>query len=320
MHPFRFRWLLLATTLVLLAACGNKGDEQDATAHTTPAKSVLATARLLKNGQFDALLQHVLPPDAYRQARAAWQHNHSGMQEASVSDRQHFAQAMQRITAPDAEHKLWAQLQPKLEQFNKQYKNQLPVTAGFMQMMLGSQIDKSDTLTADQKSQAKNVVQTLGDWIRTTDWGNPDKARHAIDVVTSTARKLDIHTLDQANALNYDQAMQKYAVLWGGLKQLLDTYGLSVEKTLDSVTAKTLQSNSHAATVQLHYTLLGKPQTLDVQMINMDGRWYDKALVDHWHKHQAEQAARAASTAAAASAAPAATARPASAATVRSAK
>jgi hypothetical protein len=84
--------------------------------------------------------------------------------------------------------------------------------------------------------------------------------------------------------MNYDQAMQKYTVVWNGLKQLLDVYGLSVDKTLDSATAKTVHSDAHTATVRVNYTLLGKPQHMTVDLVKIDHHWYDKDLLDHWRK------------------------------------
>jgi hypothetical protein len=311
MQPIRSRWLLLAAAFALLPACGKQSSEQSGNGSKTPAKAVLTTVQLLKSGQMDDLLQHVLPPDAYQQVRTRWNAHHTELDQASEAQRKRFAATMQRFTEPGAEKKLWAQVQPKLDQFDKKYKQQLPVTIGVVQLMLGSEINKSDQLTADQKKQAGDLVSALGQWAQQADWGNPDKVKHAIAVITGSARKLDIKTLQQVNALTYKQAMQKYGVVWNGFKQLLDIWGLSIDKTLDSVTAKTIVSDQYKATVQVHYVLLGKPQTLDVQMVKLDNRWYAKDLMDRWYKYKTDAAEAASAAASASAAAPASAASPA---------
>jgi hypothetical protein len=308
MLTIRSRWLILAAAFVLLPACSDKGKQAatDATANATPAKTVLTTVQLLKSGQFDPLMQHVLPPAAYQQMRADWQKQHDKIGKISDADRRKFAKNMAQLTAPDAEQKIWAQVKPQLEKMDKQYQARMPMMIGFGQIALSTQISNSKQLTPDQKKQANDLVSTLGTWAQNTHWTDPAKVKQAIGVVTGTARKLDLKTLDQAVALPYAKAMQKYGVAWNGVKQMLDIYGLSLDKTLDSFSAKTLSSTADDARVQVAYTLLDKPQQLTVHMVKKDGRWYDKDLLDHWQKmQQREQAASASSTAGVASATPA---------------
>jgi hypothetical protein len=309
MIQIRSRWLVAASTVALLAACG-KSDHSPAspTASTTPAKTVLTTVQLFKQGDFDGLMKHILPPDQYKRMRAEWKSKRADIKHISDADRQKFAKGMAQLTAPDAEQKLWARVQPKLAQASKKYKAQVPLMVGMGQVMMDTKISNSKQLTADQKKQATNVVDAVGGWAQKAEWTNPDKLKQAIGVVTDTARKLDIKTLDQAVKMNYDQAMKRYTTGWNGIKRILGIYGLSVDKTLDSATAKTLSSDAHTAKVRVDYTLLGKPQQLTVDLIKIDGRWYDKDLLDHWRKalEQDSQPGTAASAPASAKSAPAA--------------
>ncbi|GAB3022608.1 hypothetical protein GCM10027285_00200 [Oleiagrimonas citrea] len=304
----RSRWLVAAFAFALLPACGksDKAAQQSATASTTPAKTVLTSIELLKNGQFDPLLQHVLPPADYKEMRAQWTAQHSKMKQISEHDRQQFAENMAKLTAPDAEQKIWAETQPKLQQLDKKYKTQLPMMIGVGQIMLDTQISNAKNLTPDQKKQATDVVSALGQWAQKVPWTDPDKLKQAIGVLTSTARKLDIKTLDQATSMGYDESMKKYGVVWGGVKKALKVYGLSLDKTLDSAKAKTLTSDAHTATVKVDYTLLGQPQSMTLDLVKVDDRWYDKDLLDHWRKALDRHAPAAASSTATAGNAPAA--------------
>lgn len=305
----RSRWLVAALAFALLPACGkNDNSQSSATANSTPAKTVLTTVHLFRDGKFDALMQHVLPPAEYKRMRAEWKAKHDEMHQITDEDRQKFAEGMSQLTAPDAEQQIWAKVEPQLQKAEKQYKAQLPMMIGMGQVMLSTQISNAKQLTPDQKKQASDVVDALGSWAQQTPWLDHDKLKQAIGVVTSSARKLNLKTLDQAVGLTYEQALDKYGVAWGGMKQVLDIYGLSVDKTLDSATAKTLNSDDRTATVEVDYTLLGKPQHVTVDLVKIDDRWYDKDLLDHWRKALDEDQPAAAASTAAAPAATAATA------------
>ncbi len=306
MALIRYRWLAPLLALALLAACGQNHDgAASGHASATPAKSVLSSIHLLQKGQFDALLQQLLPPAEYRRMRAFWTARHARLGQASARDRARFARAMAELTAPDANQRIWSRIQAKLRQMDPQTRARLPLMIGMGQLMLSTRISQADQLSPDQKQQAGDVLEAVGSWAQKTDWTDQDRIRRVVGVVTATARKLDLGTLDQVAALDYAQAMRKYAVVWSGLKQALDVYGLSLDQTLDSVTARTLQSDAHTATVRVDYTLLGKPQHLTVDMIRIDNHWYDKDLLDHWRKALQRAAPAPAVSAAAAAGKPA---------------
>ena len=291
MFKIRSRWLLVAGAVALLAACGKhdqSASSAEANASATPARTVLATLQLVKQGRLDELFKHVLPPAEYQRMRAEWKARHAQMKQVSDADRKKFAEGMSHLTAPDADQQIWARIQPRLAQMDKQAKARLPLMIGMGQIMLDTQIGNARQLTPDQKKQATGVVDAVGAWAQKIDWTDAGHIKQVIGVVTSTARKLDLKTLDQAVGMNYDQAMQKYTVVWNGLKQAFDVYGLSLDKTLDSATAKTLDSDAHTATVRVDYTLLGQPQHVTVDLVKIDNRWYDKDLLDHWRQATGE--------------------------------
>lgn len=273
--------------LLVLAGCSKDKEAEQAAASATPAKAVMASATLLKAGDFDALMQHVLTPADYKNMRADWGKDHDKSR-ITAEDRQKFAQNMARLTAPDAEQKLYAELEPKLAEFDSKYKVQLPLYIGMGQTLMGTQIDQSVEMTPEQKTQAKDVLAALATWAAQTPWGDKAKAKQAIAVVVDTARKLNLKTIDQAYALDYKGAMQRYTTGWTGLKQALAVYGLSINDTLDSVTAKTLSEKGDTARVSVSYSILGKPISTELDMVRKDGRWYDANVLKKWRDARAK--------------------------------
>ena len=294
------RFALSLAVLLLLAACGKDKQAEQATASAAPAKAVMTSVRLLKAGDFDALMQHVLTPADYKDMRADWGKD-PDPSKISAADRQQFAENMMRLTAPDAEQNLFAELKPKLDTFDAKYKVQLPLFIGMGQTLAGTQIDLSTEMTSAQKNQAKDVLGALASWAGETPWGDPVKAKQAIGFVVDTARKLDLKTLGQAYSLDYPAAMQRFNTGWTGFKQVLAVYGLPVNDILDSVQAKTLSVDGEHAKVAVSYSILGKPISTELEMLRKDDHWYDANILNKWEKQRAEELARRQAPGAAAS-------------------
>ena len=86
-----------------------------------------ASVDLIKAGDFNGLWKHALPPADYANLRADWSRHQQDPRPITAEDRAKFNETMQQLTGPDAENKLYAELQPKLAAMEQQYKDQLPV-------------------------------------------------------------------------------------------------------------------------------------------------------------------------------------------------
>ncbi len=299
--PLRLVVAVVAAGLVL-AACHNESPQQKlADQSAKPAAAVQNTIPPLKGGDFDSLLQHLLPPADYRQLRSDWKgRERESLAKVSDADRRRFAKEMAALTAPGAKQKQLAKLEPVLDAWDTKYKQRVPMIVGIARIMVGTRITQSDSMTGKQKIEARGVLDALATWAQDTDWGDKAKAKQAVGVVVDTARALKLKTLDQAYQLDFEQAMQRYGTAWMGLKELLSVYGLSVDSVLDSMKVKPLKQNGDSATVQVDYTILGKPMTSTLEMVRKGKRWYPRDFLKHWRKSRA-RLARGASTARAAS-------------------
>jgi hypothetical protein len=309
--PALHRFLLPFAAALALAACHHQ-NAAETSGGSTPEAAVQESAQLIRDGDFNGFWKHALPPADYATMRADWSELRPADRPISPADRARFEQVMRQLTAPDAEKTLYAELKPKLQQMEKQYKDQMPVMIGIGQAIAGTAIAQSKTLSEGQKKQANDVLATLLPWAQQAPWFDQDKARQAVDALVATARQLDLKTPDELRTLGFDDAMKKYGEAFGGLKKLLAIYGLSIDDTLDSVKATTVSVEHGQAHVQIAYTLLGKPLTADAQMMLDHGRWYDAALVRSVRQaHERAQQSRAAAAASAAAPAHAASTAPA---------
>ena len=284
------RLLALALLPALLLAC-SRGSGPVESGGASPGAAVLESVRLLRDGNFDGLWRHALPTADYAAYRASWGAARDRSR-ITPENRQQFAATMAALTAPDAQQQLWQRLRPQLALYEHKYKSQMPTLIGMLETIGGSAIERSTTLSDAERQQARSALLAVGSWAQSVNWGDPAKAKTALGILTDTARQLNLHTLDQVEALDYAQANADYTLLWGGLKRLLAVYGLSLDDVLDSAQVKVLSNDGHVAVVRLRFDLLGKPISSDSTLILQDGRWYDRDTLLDWRKRAAALAAR----------------------------
>jgi len=274
-----------------------------AVAPTTPDAAVAVSIKALRDNNIAALIENALPAPEAVKLKADWNKDMNS-EPITDEDRKEFAEKMAALTAPDAEAKMYAQIQPKLAEFDKQSAQQMPMMIAMGQGFAKSAIAQNKDLSDAQKKQAEDLLDATAQWAQSTKFTDPALVKAAIAEICKTARAVNLKTADEARALSYEQAMQKAGIVLGGVKAVLAVYGLNIDKTLDSVKIDAGAASGDAATVTVTYVAFDKPFTTEAQMVKVDGRWYGKHAIDQWHKHQAEIAA-AGKTAAPAEPAPA---------------
>jgi len=284
--PFLRHAALPLFAALLLGACHGK-DAASQPGGRSPVAAVQASIDLVKAGDFNGLWKHALPPADYANLRADWSRHEQDQRPITAEDRVKFNETMQQLTAPDAENKLYAQLQPKLAAMEQQYKDQLPVLISVGEALVKNGIAQSKDLTPTQKTQANDALDVITPWAQQTPWFDQARARQAIGVAVATARKLDLKGPEQLRTMDFDAVMGKYAIGYGGLKQLLVIYGLSVDDTLDSIKLSELSNSNGHAVVKIDYTLLGKPLSTESKLVQENGRWYSEDMLANVRKsHQ----------------------------------
>jgi hypothetical protein len=278
--PYLRHALLPLFGALLLSACHGR-DDASQPGGSTPEMALQGSVDLLKAGDFNGLWKHALPPADYATLRADWGRRAQERQPITAEDRAKFNDTMQKLTGPDAENKLYAELQPKLVTMEQQYKDQLPVLISIGEAFLKNGAAHSKSLTADQKAQAGGVLDVLGSWAQQATWFDQAKAKQAVGVAVATARKLDLKSPDQLRNMDFYTAMAKYSTGFAGAKQLLAIYGLSIDDTLASVKLTPISNSSGHAVVKVEYTLLGKPLSAESKMVQQDGRWYAEDMLDN---------------------------------------
>lgn len=271
----RFVSLAAAGLLSLgLVACGGGSSSDPAEATATPDAAVKASSNALRQNDIGQFVKLVLPEARYNEVKAKYEARERSVPDASEAAE--FAEMMTKLTAADAETALLAELEPHLAQFEAEMAPQMPMMIGMGRGMAVQGIQQNADMSEDQKRQATQLVDALGNWLSGVKLADRALAKQAIAKTVATARKLDLKTLDQVNALSFEQALDKAGIAFGGLKDVLGVYGFDVNAAFDSTQVEVLKSEGDAARVKVGYTLLGTAITSEQDMVRDGGRWYGK--------------------------------------------
>ncbi|HET9485292.1 MAG TPA: hypothetical protein VFO79_15120 [Xanthomonadales bacterium] len=282
------RYAMALALAALFVAC--KKDEEAAAspaavakATATPQAAIESAVEHLKTGNIKALVLSQVPPDHVDEMRANWQ-KELAEDPPTEQEKQEFEAMMAELTAPDAEAKLMEKLEPQLVKFETEYAPQLPMMIGMGQGLLQQGIKDNKDLTEPQKLEAAKSVDALAKWIQSVKFSDRALAREAVGHVVNAARELDLETLDQARALDFDTAMEKSGIAYRAAKKVLEAYGLSLDKTLDSVRTEVISQQGDNAKVKVSYTMFEQPMSFETELVRIDGRWYGKQAIEELNK------------------------------------
>lgn len=259
--------LMLAVLVALLQACG--GDEKSSAAKIdmdTPDGALMATIEALKQNDVKSLMKASMSVADYDKAVADFE---KAKNEPSESDKAQFAQMMQMLTADGAEDNLMTMAGPQLEQARQQ----LPMMLMMGKGMAAQAIESSAEVPANQKESAVKVVNAFMDFVSENDVLSEEVTRKAISAAVSTAKELNMNSLDDLKAMSFDDAMGKAGIVMGGAKNILGAYGISLDDVLSSVKVSDVQTAGDSATMKLAYEFLGQSFDQDVKMVKKDGKW-----------------------------------------------
>lgn len=275
---FKFKHLALAGALALaLAACGKKEEAAESPAAVQaqaqqmgPTDTLKATTDAFRKNDLTALLALSLPPAKLAEMKADWDKNRA--EPVTDEDRKEFADGWGKLTADGAVDSLMAEVSPQLEQMQMQ----LPMMMPMFQGMATMGVQENEDLTEEQKTAATGAITGLFSWAQTADLANADKLRQALTIAHERGRSLELNSLDDVRALEFEQALTKGSVMLAALKEMLNVYGLSLDDIAASMKAEEVATTADLAKVRTSYTLFGQDISYETELVKQDGRWYSK--------------------------------------------
>ena len=260
--------LLLAATLAL-PAC-----RRSAVAPGDPVAAVKGLAKALRDDDLLRYSQLTMPPELRKRAQQRWHEKLQLAPPPTPAQQQDYARWMQRLTAPDADAKLYARFDSRMKKFEGEIGSQWPLMQATGTLFLNGLIKANDKLSDAEKEHARAVGGALLAWLRPELVSDRVRAKQAIAVITATARDLDLPTLADSRALEMDESLEKGSELLKAGKRIAAIYGLDVNASLDAVDARVVEASGNDATMEVSYPLLGKTVSFEMELVRIQGRWY----------------------------------------------
>ena len=264
--------LLLIAMFGLVACGGDDGansaaDEMAKMDTSTPDGAFMASVAAMKSNDFAALIKNSLSEAQYNELVTEFENNKTS--NFSEADKAQFAQTITMLTADGAEENLYAMAAPQLEQARAM----LP-----MMLMMGKDqiiqgIKTNPMLPETQRDSAAKIVGAAMDWAGENDILSDEKTKAAIAAVVSTAKALDMQSLDQVQNMSFDQALEKGSIAMGGFKNVLGAYGISMDDMLGSVAVDTVDVEGDKATMNVSFDVFGEQVKQTMTMVKKDGVW-----------------------------------------------
>ncbi|HEY4146410.1 hypothetical protein [Pinirhizobacter sp.] len=266
--------LFLALAACLLVAC-HQEDAPAPVAVTPPEAALKASVDLLGRGDFAGFWQHALPPADFANLKADWQRRPGLLDEP---DRQRLDTSLAELGRDGADKRLWTEISPFVLHFERDYREQMPLTIGIFQSIAMTGIGSATSLTTAQKALAREAVLALGPWAQAAPWGDVAAAHKAIDIAVAAGKDLQF-TADGKPA-DFETSMRNQQLAFNAVVDMAHLYHLDLDAMFASAHTQVLENTEASARVRVMYTLVDRPLSIDIAMVREDGRWYDRDLLE----------------------------------------
>jgi hypothetical protein len=278
-HWRRLLWPTALVVLSLALAFLAGGCHREVVAPGDPVAAVKGLAEALHDNDLVRYWRLTLPPALQKAVQARWKARLATAPAPTEQQEKDYARMMARLTAPDAEAKLYRSLDPKLKKLETEIGSQWPMMQTTAGIFIKGIIQANDKLSPAEKEHAKAVGIAVLDWAQPAVITDRARAKQAITVMTETARELDLPTLAQARALELIPALEKFDIALKGGKKLGLIYGVDVDAALANVDVKLVAASGDSATTEVSYPLLGRTVSFQMELLRRDGRWYSADAV-----------------------------------------
>ena len=125
----------------------------------------------------------------------------------------------------------------------------------------------------DEEEQQYQAALGMATWLGELDIMDEDKAKESIGILCAAARELDITSLDQVQALGFEEALERGGTALGSIMDVFKVYGLDLEGVFESAEIEAVIDGT-AAKVPVTIQMFGEDYEFMHALQLVDGKWY----------------------------------------------
>lgn len=239
-----------------------------------PVFQIKGLVHQFRVGDVAGLAQALIPPAKWEEVRTAYELKRQ--EPIEEAERAHFAEQLERFTAPDAVEVFMVEIEPRLVDARAQWPGMLMMGMGAAQMAVTSpDVD----LSQEQREALKRMLPGMQQWAGSTDFLDAATLRQALTLLADAVRRTGIRDLDALRQLPLEGALDRAGTLLLAGKDALRLYGLDLDAVADSLQVEVLSNDGRTARVRASVTVFGAAISADHDLVLIDGRWYDASSV-----------------------------------------
>jgi hypothetical protein len=128
--------------------------------------------------------------------------------------------------------------------------------------------------TSAERAHYVQLVKALSDWAQTAPVSDATLAKANIATLTAAARATGLGTPDSFQQTGMTGSLQRLGPFVGALKQVLGSYGLALDESVQQMRTGLTAQDGDNALVRVQYPLAGKEVDLQVALVRREQHWY----------------------------------------------
>lgn len=257
------------TALLLLAACGRTPQELPGAA-TEPAAAVRQLAMHLRNNDLAGYARAAVPPAQYAALETAWAQGHSRWPLSDLPLDEKLPALLAALSEKNAEQQLRRAFKAQLEGQAASVRQ----AAHSLELFGVQYITHQGDYSPAQRAHYVQLVAALSGWAQAAPLSDPTLAQSAITTLTTAARATGLDSVQAFQQAGMTASLQRLGPFAAALKQVLASYGLRLDDSIDQLRTGLVTQQGEQATVRVQYPLAGTELDLQVMLVRRDGHWY----------------------------------------------
>jgi hypothetical protein len=274
-----------ALLLVMAAVAGCSREAADPPQRVSgPAAAVLRLAEHLRHNDLRGFARDAVPPAQFEALEAAWRSGASRWPLTELPLDDQIEPMLAALAAPEALRDLKRSFDRNLANQGRDLR-QAAVSLGSFGVQY---VQREGDYSAQERAHYVQVINALSEWARQAPLGDPVRADAAISKLAAAARTSGFTGEASLREAGMEASLVRLEPFFAASKNVLASYGLLVDRSLDGLRADLVAEQGETAQVRLRYPLAGREVETVVDLERHDGRWY---LADHLR--EGEQALQA---------------------------
>jgi hypothetical protein len=242
-----------------------------------PAEALTRLMQDLRRNDLAGYARHAVPPTLHARLETAWRSGHTvwPLTELPLDDR--IAPMITALAAPGAERQLKATFKQQFSGAERELRS----AASTLGLFAGQYVASAEEYSDEERDHYTQMIAAFSQWGQRAPLADGKRASAALPRLVNAARGTGLTGPEAFAKAGMDKALGRLGPFFRTTKDVLRSYGLDLDATLDGIEVTVAQQTGDTARLRVRYTLAGRPVDAFVRAERRSGQWYLTDLLRH---------------------------------------